>query len=356
MWGAPRRRCRRGGVNANWTPPAKRAAITQSTDVRSRYNHLLSCTKYEVVERDPHSPSFTPSQTDVKLTHANTQSTELTCPAQLDPSASRSPFLYYDLHPATVRKVRDLVISRNRVVHPVFHPQLHPHDSTGYTLVLSLKLDKLASRPITAGLPGLDSALVLPPDLAIFACGRYYQLSDMISLGIVSWRFAAAVTSPSETPGARGGFFGQNRHICEGCNIGPMDPIEAPIQRATGWSGELNKSQADERGSASAYLLSRALFSGRGLYRFSKQYESPRLCVRRCQRKTQAARCFEVPHRTRQPTFVFDLILTAPEGAEAASSCFCALRKAILNTFAPTKSPVSKFASLKTQRTYFQSL
>ena len=117
-----------------------------------------------------------------------------------------------------------------------------------YTLSLSLKVDKLANPTNTTLITGSDSALVLTPEIALFAGGNYYRLKSKISLG--QWvdleirgrgaRTFAVVTSPS------GGKPGQEEEFLARIGTGGSFysaeiAIEAPIKRVTGWTGELKK-------------------------------------------------------------------------------------------------------------------
>jgi hexosaminidase len=124
-----------------------------------------------------------------------------------------------------------------------------PWSSKGrnYTLSLSLKIDKVADVTNATLLTGSDSALMLTPNVTLFASGSYYRLNTTVALG--SWvdleiRGDGNRTFASVTP--KGGATRQEEFLTKmGINgerfHWDIMAIEAPIQQVGGWTGELKE-------------------------------------------------------------------------------------------------------------------
>lgn len=124
-----------------------------------------------------------------------------------------------------------------------------PWSSKGreYTLSLSLKVDKVTDKTNTTLISGSDSALMLTPNITLFASGSYYRLNTTLPMG--SWvdleiRGRGNSTFASVTPQGKDtrreqfqtkmGINGERFHW-------DVIAVEAPIKEVTGWTGELKE-------------------------------------------------------------------------------------------------------------------
>jgi hexosaminidase len=117
---------------------------------------------------------------------------------------------------------------------------------------LSLKVDKLADRTNTTLITGSDSALMLTPNITLFASGSYYRLNTTIPMG--RWvdleirgkgnGTFASVTAGGETTReefqTKMGINGERFHW-------DVIAVEAPIETVGGWTGELKELRLGNR-------------------------------------------------------------------------------------------------------------
>ena len=116
-----------------------------------------------------------------------------------------------------------------------------------YTLSLLLKVDKLEDTTNTTIISGADSILMLTPNITLFSAGIYYRLNATIPLntwvnlevnGIGPKTFASATTEIGDEIFSKQEFLTSMSYYGQPLRWHEM-AIEAPIQRVTGWSGQL---------------------------------------------------------------------------------------------------------------------
>lgn len=116
-----------------------------------------------------------------------------------------------------------------------------------YTLSLLLKVDTLEDDTNTTIISGTDSVLMLTPNITLFSAGIYYRLNATIPLktwvnlqldGIGPKTFASATTEGGDEIFPRQEFLTVMSYYGQPLRWHEM-AIEAPIQRVTGWSGQL---------------------------------------------------------------------------------------------------------------------
>ena len=117
-----------------------------------------------------------------------------------------------------------------------------------YTLNLSLKVDKLDDPTNTTIITGQDSALMLTPEITLFASGNYYRLNstlpmnkwvDLSIMAVGNQTFATVAATRTGKVISKGEFLtvmGINGDYLHTAIMG----IEAPIKTVTGWTGELS--------------------------------------------------------------------------------------------------------------------
>ncbi|OAQ58894.1 beta-hexosaminidase [Pochonia chlamydosporia 170] len=110
-----------------------------------------------------------------------------------------------------------------------------------YTLSISLKLNKLPDPNNTTLLSGEDSALMLTPNITLFASGNYYRLNRTVELG--KWLALKVVARGAHTYASVAGDGKENEFLAGISNgkgtVWKEIAIEAPIRRVGGWEGEL---------------------------------------------------------------------------------------------------------------------
>lgn len=125
-----------------------------------------------------------------------------------------------------------------------------PWESKGrnYTLSLSLKVDSIYDPFKTTLVKGADSALMLTPNVTLFASGNHYRLNETIPLGEwvdlqISGRgnmtFASATSEESGVLFRDAEFLTQIGVDGESF-VWKMMAIEASLKKITGWTGELS--------------------------------------------------------------------------------------------------------------------
>lgn len=118
-----------------------------------------------------------------------------------------------------------------------------------YTLSLTLKVDKLDDKTNTTIVSGKDSALMLTPNLTLFASGIYYRLN--VSLPLQQWvqleissrgpqTFATAKSDNGDEIFPEQEFKTHMSYYGAPLRWRPM-AIEAPINKVSGWTGQLRE-------------------------------------------------------------------------------------------------------------------